>query len=210
VLNVAVTGNAAAGKSTVVKWFRDWGARVIDADQLVREVEAPGSPVLAAIARRFGPQVLKADGSLDRDQLRGRVMGDDNALASLNAIVHPAVRRLRAELAKDAQAGGAKVLINEIPLLFEVMNPEDFDLVVLVEAPVATRHDRLVEHRNLEPDDADRLIGSQMASERKRERSHIIIENNGSLAELERKARDAWKTITDRAGAALDTPQRRG
>jgi len=205
-----VTGNAAAGKSTVVKWFRDWGARVIDADQLVREVESPGSPVLAAIARRFGAKVLKSDGSLDRDQLRGRVMGDDDALASLNAIVHPAVRRLRAALAKEFQAAGATVLVNEIPLLFEVMNPDDFDMVVLVEAPVATRHDRLVRHRHLEPDDADRLIGSQMATERKRERSHLIIENDGSLADLEQKAREAWKTITARAAATLDTPQRRG
>lgn len=205
-LNVAITGNAAAGKSTVVKWFRDWGATVIDADQLVREVESPASPILAAIARRFGPHVIKPDGSLDRDELRGRVMGDEDALASLNAIVHPAVRRLRAELVADARKGGVKVLVNEVPLLFEVMNPDDFDLVVLVDAPVPTRHERLVRHRHLEPDDADRLIGSQMPSELKRERSQIVIDNKGTLTDLEAKARDAWRTITERAGRTLDTP----
>ena len=209
-LNIAVTGNAAAGKSTVVKWFRDWGATVIDADQLVREVETPGSPVLDAIARRFGPRVIKADGSLDRDELRGRVMGDDDALASLNAIVHPAVRRLRAELAEEARNRGVQVLVNEIPLLFEVMNPADFDLVVLVDAPIPTRRERLVRDRHLEPEHADRLIGSQMPSERKREKSQIVIDNTGSLRDLEGKVRHAWRAITGRASGMLDTPPRRG
>src|SRR3989442_1672197 len=112
-LNVAVTGNAGAGKSTVVRWFGEWGATVVDADQLVREVQAPGSPILVAIARRFGREVILPDGSLDRDALRGKVMGDDDALASLNAIVHPAVRRRRAELAAEAAARGDRVLMNE-------------------------------------------------------------------------------------------------
>jgi dephospho-CoA kinase len=133
-------------------------------------------------------------------------MGDDDALASLNAIVHPAVRRLRAELAEDARKRGEKVLINEIPLLFEVMNPEDFDLVVLVDAPAGVRHDRLVRHRQLESEDADRLIASQMPSARKRERSQIVIDNDGTLADLEKKARDAWRRIKERARTALDTP----
>jgi dephospho-CoA kinase len=201
VINVAVTGNAASGKSTVVQWFREWGATVIDADRLVHEVQAPGSPELAAIARRFGHEVIKSDGSLDRDALRGRVMGDDDALAHLNAIVHPAVRRRRAELAEAARVGGARVLINEIPLLFEVLNPADFDLVVLVDAPVPVRQHRLVTHRGLSPDDADRLIGSQMPAERKRGRSHVVIENDGTLQDLEQKARDAWRVIEVQAGA---------
>src|SRR5439155_7224111 len=143
-LNVAVTGNAASGKSTVVRWFRAWGATVVDADQIVHEVESPNSPILNAIARRFGHEVILPDGSLDRVALRGKVMGDDDALASLNAIVHPAVRRRRAEFAAEARARGDQVLVNEIPLLFEVMNPDDFDLVVLVDAPVELRRTRLM------------------------------------------------------------------
>ena len=96
-LNVAVTGNVAAGKSTVVGWFREWGAEIIDADELVREVQRPGTAVLNAIVGRFGDDVITPDGSLDRGALRQKVLGDKAALAALNAIVHPAVRKRRDE-----------------------------------------------------------------------------------------------------------------
>src|SRR5256714_9313791 len=94
-LNVALTGNIAAGKSTVVDLFRRWGATIIDADELARQAQAPGGAVLAAIAQRFGVDVLAADGSLDRAALRVKAMADQAALDALNAIVHPAVRRRR-------------------------------------------------------------------------------------------------------------------
>src|SRR5207249_3425191 len=104
VLNVALTGNIAAGKSSVVDLFRRWGATIIDADVLVREAQAPGGEVLAAIAGRFGADVLASDGTLDRAALRGKVMGDQAALDALNQIVHPAVRRRREELLREARA----------------------------------------------------------------------------------------------------------
>ena len=200
-LNVAVTGNAASGKSTVVKWFREWGGTVIDADQIVREVQSPGSPILSAIARRFGAHLIQPDGSLDRGALRGMVMGNDDALASLNAIVHPAVKRRRAELAAAAEARGDRVLINEIPLLFEVLNPADFDLVVLVDAPVATRRARLMQTRGLSAEETDRLIASQLPTPPKRERSHLVIDNEGTVDELRARARAVWDEIQRRASA---------
>ena len=104
-LNVGLTGNIASGKSTVVDLFRRWGATIIDADALAREAQAPGGEVLAAIARRFGADVLAGDGSLDRAALRAKVMGDDAALAALNAIVHPAVRQRRAIAASTSPPG---------------------------------------------------------------------------------------------------------
>src|SRR5574341_1853743 len=110
-LNVALTGNIAAGKSSVVERFRRWGATVVDADELARDAQAPGSAVLATIAQRFGADVLAADGSLDRAALRAKVMGDDAALAALNAIVHPAVRRRRDELHRAAEQRGDLVLV---------------------------------------------------------------------------------------------------
>src|SRR6185436_12746180 len=97
-LSVALTGNIGAGKSTVAELFRRWGATIIDADQLVHELQAPGQPVLAHIAARFGKELLNADGSLDRPALRARVLTDAGALAELNRIVHPAVYRRRQEL----------------------------------------------------------------------------------------------------------------
>src|SRR5437773_999590 len=134
VLNVALTGNIAAGKSTVVDLFRRWGATIIDADVLVREAQAPGGEVLAAIAGRFGADVLASDGTLDRAALRGKVMGDQAALDALNQIVHPAVRRRREELLRAAREGGDLLVVNDIPLLFEALDPAQFDAVVLVDA----------------------------------------------------------------------------
>src|SRR6266513_1499255 len=148
-LNVALTGNIAAGKSTVVELFTRWGATVIDADSLARDAQAPGSAVLAAIARRFGTDVLAQGGTLDRAALRGKVMGDYNALAALNAIVHPAVQQRRLELQRAAGERGDAIVINDIPLLFEVLDPAQFDAVVLVDAPIVLRRTRLRTLRGL-------------------------------------------------------------
>jgi len=198
-LNVALTGNIAAGKSTVVDLFRRWGATIIDADLLAREAQAPGTEVLAAIARRFGSDVLAADGSLDRAALRGKVMGDDAALAALNAIVHPAVQRRREELLAAARARGDKVVVNDIPLLFEALDPAPFDVVILVDAPVAIRRTRLRALRGLTNDAADRMIASQMAPDRKRAKSHFVIDNAGSREALERAARRVWEELQRQA-----------
>jgi dephospho-CoA kinase len=200
-LNVGLTGNIAAGKSTVVELFRTWGATIIDADALAHEAEAPGSEALAAIVRRFGPDVLAADGSLDRAALRGKVMGDDVALAALNAIVHPAVQRRRAELLAAARDRGDQLVINDIPLLFEALDPAQFDTIVLVDASPALRRTRLRAMRGLSNEEADRMLASQMPSERKRPRSEFVIENDGDLKELERRARAVYEELRRRARA---------
>ena len=195
VLNVALTGNIAAGKSTVVDLFRKWGATIIDADELAREAEAPGTEVLAAIVRRFGSDVLHADGGLDRAALRAKVMGDDAALAALNAMVHPAIQRRRAELLAAARARGDAVVVNDIPLLFEVLDPRQFDVVVLVDAPAALRRSRLRASRGLSGAEADRMIAAQMPAERKRGRSAFVIDNAGTPQELERAAKSVYKEL---------------
>jgi dephospho-CoA kinase len=200
-LNVGLTGNIAAGKSTVVDLFRGWGATIIDADALAHEAEAPGSEALAAIVRRFGRDVLAADGSLDRAALRGKVMGDDAALAALNAIVHPAVQRRRAELLAAARERGDELVINDIPLLFEALDPAQFDTIVLVDASPALRRTRLRAMRGLSNEEADRMLASQMPSERKRPRSEFVIENDGDLKELERHARAVYDELRLRARA---------
>ena len=198
-LNVALTGNIAAGKSEVVRRFAEWGATIIDADQLAREAQAPGGEVLRAIAQRFGREVLNADGSLDRAALRGLVMGDDDALAALNGIVHPAVRRRRDQLIGEAVARGDRIVVNDIPLLFEAADPSAFDLVILVDAPEGVRRERLLTLRGLSPEDADKMLKAQIPSEVKRARADLIIDNSGSLEALELAAQDAWSELLRRA-----------
>ncbi|HYU27894.1 MAG TPA: dephospho-CoA kinase [Gemmatimonadales bacterium] len=197
-LNVGLTGNIAAGKSTVVELFKKWGATVIDADALAREAQAPGSAVLAAIAGRFGADVLAPDGTLDRAGLRAKVMGDNTALTALNAIVHPAVQQRRLELQRAARERGDAIVVNDIPLLFEVLDPAQFDAVVLVDAPVALRRTRL-RTRGLSNEDADRMIAAQMSAERKRARSRHVIENAGTLAKLEARAQAVFVELRKRA-----------
>lgn len=201
-LNVVLTGNIASGKSTVVELFRRWGATIIDADVLAREAQAPGGTVLAAIAQRFGADVLAADGSLDRAALRAKVMGDDKALSALNALVHPAVQQRRLELLRVARERGDALVVNDIPLLFEVLDPAQFDAIVLVDAPVALRRTRLRALRGLSNEDADRMIAAQMPAERKRGQSHHVIENAGTLAELEQQARDMFEVLRHKAARA--------
>jgi dephospho-CoA kinase len=196
-LSVALTGNVAAGKTTVCRLFAEWGATIIDADVLVREVQRPGMPVLAAIAERFGPGVLLPDGALDRAALRRIVFADAPARAALNAIVHPAVQRRRAELIAAARAGGDRIVVSDIPLLFEVLDPAAFDAVVLVDAPDPMRRARLMRDRGLLPDEADRLMAAQLPAATKRARSDIVIDNDGTPEQLRERASGAWQRLLD-------------
>ena len=198
-LNVALTGNIAAGKSAVAELFRRWSATVIDADAIVREVQAPGAPVMRAIVERFGPSVVGLDGSLDRPALRRRVMADPEALAALNRIVHPAVDARRAALLAEAAARGDPLVVSDIPLLFEAADPDAFDVIVLVDAPEEVRLARLLARRGLEAEEARRMIAAQMPSRDKRPRSDYIIENHGDLEALERAARVVWRALRSRA-----------
>jgi dephospho-CoA kinase len=199
-LNVGLTGNIASGKSTVTELFRRWGATIIDADALVREAQAPGTPVLAAIASRFGSAMLRPDGTLDRAALRHEVMNNPAALADLNAIVHPDVHRRRDELMRRAAARGDRIVVSDIPLLFEAVDPAAFDVVVLVDAPVEIRRQRLLANRDLSPSDAERMLAAQLPSNSKRTRSDYVIDNMGDLAALERAARKVWEALEARAG----------
>jgi dephospho-CoA kinase len=198
-LSVALTGNIGAGKSTVAELFKRWGATVIDADQLVREAQVPGQPVLAKIISRFGKELLRPDGTLDRAALRVRVLGDARGLADLNRIVHPEVHRRRQALLAAAGARGDRIVVSDIPLLFESADPAEFDAIVLVDAPEAVRRARLLATRPLPPEEADRLMAVQLPSTPKRARSDYVIENDGDLPALERAAATVWDALVARA-----------
>ena len=198
-LNVALTGNIAAGKSAVAELFGAWGATLIDADRLAREAQAPGTTGLRAIAERLGQDLIGADGALDRAALRRRVMADPAALAELNRIVHPEVFRGRRALEAEARRRGDRIVVSDIPLLFEVADPSAFDVVVLVDAPEAVRRARLITERGLSALEADRMLAAQVPSGPKRERSTFVIDNDGDLATLEARAREVWTALLARA-----------
>lgn len=198
-IKVGLTGNVAAGKSVVLDLLRRHGATVIDADALVREVQQPGMAVLRQIAERLGSDMLRPDGALDRSRLRRRVMGDPAARSDLNAIVHPAVELLHRERIAQAERRGDRIVVSDVPLLFEVGWESEFDLIILVDAPEAIRRMRLVTLRHLTPAEADKLLASQDPAEGKRRRSDIVIENAGSVEGLEARVREVWETLANRA-----------
>jgi dephospho-CoA kinase len=198
-LSVALTGNIGAGKTTVVGLFRRWGATIIDADQLVREAQAPGQPVLKEIAARFGAEVIRADGSLDRAALRAKVLKDPAALAELSRIVHPEVDRRRKQLLELARERGDRIVVSDIPLLFEAADPSEFDVIVLVDAPEPLRRARLISSRVWPADEVDPMIRAQLLSAPKRERSDYVIDNDGDLEALERSAKMVWQALLARA-----------
>lgn len=197
--NVALTGNIAAGKSSVAALLRDWGATVIDADAIVRDLQRPGTAVFREIAARFGPGMVGADGALDRAALRTRILARPEERKLLEAIVHPAVEAERQRLLAEAAASTQNLVVNDIPLLFEAMDPSRFDAVVLVDAPEAVRRSRLTGERGLKPAEAEALMRAQMPAARKRERADFVIENDATRDELRQRAWLVWRKLLSRA-----------
>jgi dephospho-CoA kinase len=200
-LRVGLTGNIAAGKSVVAGVWRDLGATIVDADQLARQAVEPGTPALARIAETWGSWVLTETGELDRGALRRIVFADPEARERLEAIVHPAVGALRDEAYREASARGDRLVVADVPLLFEVGLVDQVDVVVLVDAPEEVRLLRLVGDRGLSPEEAQRMVAAQMPAELKRARADIVIENSGTLPELERRAAEVWQELLRRAEA---------
>ncbi|WP_296197500.1 dephospho-CoA kinase [uncultured Microbacterium sp.] len=193
---VALTGGIAAGKSTISARLATHGAVIVDADAIVREVQQPGSPVLDAIAARFGDGMLQADGSLDRAALGGRVFGDSEALAALNAIVHPAVRELSQQRFREALAADPEaVVVYDVPLLAEARTGDDWDLVVVAEAPAEVRRRRLVENRGLSVDEAKRRIAAQATDAERRALADVVIDTGGTLEQTLAATDELWERL---------------
>lgn len=190
---VGLTGNIASGKSSVVAVWRELGAHIIDADVLAREAIAPGTPGEQRVRDTFG--------TVDRAELRDIVFRDAARRKELEAIIHPEVQRLRDEAERELAAAGGGIVVNDIPLLFETGLNRDVDLIVLVDAPREERLRRIVEHRGIEHAEAVRMIDAQRPAEPKRARADIVIDNEGSIEDLQQKAEEAWRQIQARASA---------
>lgn len=197
-LVVGITGTVGAGKSTVGRLFERWGARRIDADELSREAVEPGSPALRSIVEEWGEGILRGDGSLDRAALREKVFGEPAARERLEEIVHPEVQRLRRERLRQAREEGVEVVVGEVPLLFETGMEDGFDLVVAVDAPRRVRRRRVCRERDVPVETFRAMEAAQWSADRKRSAADLVIENDGSLDELEQAARRAWDVIRSR------------
>lgn len=179
---VALTGGIAAGKSTVAERLAHHGVHVIDADQLAREAVLPGSPALAAIRDTFGPDVLHPEGTLNREALGKIVFSHPAARAQLNAIVHPEVKKLSAERFREAaNTTPGRVLVYAVPLVAETGRTDEFDLVVVVDAPRAQRIDRLVTHRGLSVADATARVDAQATDSQRLAIADIVLDASGDM-----------------------------
>lgn len=195
---VALTGGIASGKSTIARRLAEHGAVVVDADQLVREVQQPGSPVLAAIAETFGERMLRPDGSLDRAALGSRVFGDEAAIAQLNRIVHPAVRAESARRFEEAFAADPDaVVVYDVPLLVEARVDDPWQLIVVAHAPEDVRLGRLVELRGMTETDATARLASQVPDDARLRIADVVIDTAGSLESTRRQVDALWDSLDE-------------
>jgi len=192
---LGLTGNIASGKSLVARLLAVRGAEVLSADALAREVVAPGSAVLLQLVQQFGDQILDAQQALDRGALAERVFADPQALAALNRLTHPAIARLAAERLAALRAANIKLIVYEAPLLFEAAAEKRVDQVLVVTIDPVIQLQRLMARDGFGRDDALRRIGSQMPQEQKAARADYLIDNSGSLADLEAAVNQLWTRL---------------
>jgi dephospho-CoA kinase len=197
---VGLTGGIGAGKSEVSRRLSAQGAVVIDADAIAREVVEPGTPGLAEVVAAFGPEVLLPDGSLDRPRLGDLVFADPDLRARLNGIVHPLVGARMREL--EESAGPGSIVVHDVPLIAENNMAGAYDLVVVVDVPPRLQLDRLVRHRGLTREQARARMAAQASREQRLGSAGIVVDNSGSLAELDRQVGELWTELRRRAALA--------
>jgi len=203
-LVIGLTGGIATGKSTVARMLRELGAEILDADAVVHELQAPGAPLLAEMARCFGADILDERGALRRELLAERVFGDAEARRRLEALIHP---RVGAELARrlaEARRGPAPLIVLDVPLLLEGARRQEggrgglaaaVALVVVVYAPESQQIARLGARDALAPEEARRRLAAQLPIEEKRRLADRVIDNSGGLAETERQVRALFSEL---------------
>ncbi len=187
---VALTGGIGSGKSSVSARLRERGAVIVDADAIVHELQAPGMPLLDVLAERFGAEIIRADGSLDRAGLAAIAFADDESLQALNGIVHPAVRQ---EIARriDAERDTDRVVVLDTPLL-TVTEGHEFAGLIVVDTPVDVAVDRLVTQRGMAEDDARARIAKQISRDERLAKADHVVDNGGTVEQLDAQVDDLW------------------
>jgi len=194
VFRVGLTGGIGSGKSEVSVRLAGYGAVVIDADAIAREVVAPGTPGLADVVAKFGPGVLGSSGELDRERLGEIVFADPEQRSKLNAIVHPLVGVRMAE--QEAAAEPGAIVVHDVPLIAENQISGRYDLVVVVDAPEHVRLSRMIRHRGMTSEQARARMAAQASREQRLAVADLIVDNSGSLAELDHQVADLWAVLS--------------
>ena len=194
-LLIGLTGGIGSGKSTVAAMLRDQGIRVVDADQIAREVVEPGQPALAELVEVFGQGILNDDGSLNRQELANRAFATEEATNALNAITHPRIEQETQRQFDLAAAEKENFLVYDMPLLVERGLHEEMDMVIVVHADIEERVRRLVEHRGLDEDDVRRRMSHQVDDVTRLASADVLIDNNGSVDHLRKQVDDFLATL---------------
>ena len=198
-LRVGLTGGIGSGKSEVARRLAEHGAVLIDADVAARQVVEPGSPGLAQVAAAFGDEVLRPDGSLNRERLGEIVFADPGLRGKLNAIVHPLVREWMQEAERAAvQTDGDAIVVHDVPLLAESRGKAGFDAVIVVDVPPDLQLERLVSQRGMAAEQASARMAAQASREQRLAVADIVIDNSGSLDDLDRRVAEVWADLERR------------
>jgi dephospho-CoA kinase len=191
---IGLTGGIATGKSYVANKIREAGVPIVDADVLSREVVAPGTPGLAAVRKRFGPDSVRRDGTMDRVRIAQIVFKDKRARLDLEAIIHPAVQRAIDEFFATLPKR-TPFAVADIPLLFETGRENQFNAVVVVACPRAMQLQRLMERNKLSPEDAERRLNAQLPIDKKVEKATHVIRTDGTFDETDRQVAELIKKL---------------
>lgn len=194
---IGITGGIASGKSTVTEFLRQQGYQVIDADQVVHELQEPGGRLYQALLSTFGPAILQEDGRLDRPKLGAMIFGNRQLLAQSSQIQNQIIRE---ELAhrRDLLAETEDIFFMDLPLLFELQYEDWFDQIWLVDVTVETQLSRLMTRNALSQEEAEKRIAAQLSLREKRKRADVLIDNNGSLEATRQQIRDALQKLERR------------
>lgn len=198
-LKVGLTGGIGSGKSAVSAMLDSYGAVVIDADAIAREVVEPGTPGLAEVVAEFGDQVLTPEGRLDRPRLGELVFADESRLARLNAIIHPKVGERSGRLMEEALASNAEVVVYDVPLLVENGLESFYDVVVVVDTPDEVRVERVSRDRGMPREQVRARIAAQADRKTRLAAADFVVDNSGTEEDLARRVRELWTELLERS-----------
>lgn len=194
-LKIALTGGPGSGKSTVARMFRDLGAQVLDADEVAKDAVSPGRPAWEELRREFGPDYFREDGTLDRAKMAELVFQDPEAREKLNAIVHPRVSREIARRSKELAAQGVRLVMVEVPLLFEAGLEKNYDLVIVVDAEEEEQIQRLTARDTRTPQEAAGILDAQWSLSAKKARADFVVDNRNSLENTRDQVKKLWQRL---------------